>query len=687
MDPVTNTTFYRVLFEQMITTSQFLSTNDLEVDRHKFLDMSSGTANGSSMELGECIRNTGFHEDDKTEDAVGGDEENRTSTVRMSPGGEEDTYTQIKPYAGMPKEVLLLYSGQARYRLPREILFWLTVASTLALVALTITVVVLSPRCLSWWQSSPVYQIYPRSFKDSDSDGIGDLKGIVDKLDHFQYLNIKAIWISPFYKSPMKDFGYDVEDFRDIDPLFGSMQDFDDLLAAMHDKGLKLIMDFIPNHTSDTHKWFNLSSSGHPQYKDYYIWTNCNTTHAPNNWVSVFGNSSWTYVEERQQCYYHQFLKEQPDLNFRNPHEIVRFWLEKGVDGFRMDAVKHILEAKHLRDEPQVDPQQDPDTIDTEFELHHDYTTTQLGLHDILQDWRGEMDVYTESYDYEETEKTMMYYGTPYVKESDFPFNFYLMDLPTNLTGTGAQGLVNLWMANMPVGKWPNWVVGNHDKPRISSSVGQDYIKVINMLLLTLPGTPTTYYGEEIGMVNINNASRDPQRSPMQWSDGPNAGFSDANHTWLPMHPHHTTVNVEAQQKDSGSVLSQYRALSLLRQAQLPLHRGWMCYVWSDADVFAFLREIDGLDKAFLVVLNFGADSVINLSAITELPEKLTLHMSTKQENYGMPVIKSSISTARGEGLLLEYSTHVRFNPGHASQCFVSEKACYLGVLDILYKC
>ncbi|XP_035656989.1 neutral and basic amino acid transport protein rBAT [Oncorhynchus keta] len=703
----------------MITRSQLISAKDLEVDGHMFQEMSSGTANGNSMELGECIQNAGFHEDDETEDAVGGDEENRTSTVKMSPGREEDTYTQIKPYAGMPKEVLLLYSVQARYRLPRQILFWLTIVCTLALVALTITVIVMSPRCLSWWQSSPVYQIYPRSFKDSDSDGIGDLKGILDKLDHFQYLNIKAIWISPFYKSPMKDFGYDVEDFRDIDPLFGSMQDFDDLLAAMHDKGLKLIMDFIPNHTSDTHQWFNLSSSGHAQYKDYYIWANCNTTHAPNNWVSVFGNSSWTYVEERQQCYYHQFLKEQPDLNFRNPHvrremtEIVRFWLEKGVDGFRMDAVKHILEAKHLRDEPQVDPQQDPDTIDTEFELHHDYTTTQLGLHDILQAWRGEMDVYSrepgryrfmvaESYDYEETDKTMMYYGTPYVKESDFPFNFYLMDLPTNLTGTGAQGLVNLWMANMPVGKWPNWVVGNHDKPRISSSVGQEYIKVINMLLLTLPGTPTTYYGEEIGMMNINvtideiqdpfgkfnpNASRDPQRSPMQWSDGPNAGFSDANHTWLPLHPHHTTVNVEAQQKDSGSVLSQYRALSLLRQAQLPLHRGWMCYIWSDADVFAFLREIDGLDKAFLVVLNFGADSVINLSAITELPEQLTLHMSTKQENYGMPVIKSSIATARGEGLLLEYSTHMRFNPGHASQCFVSEKACYLGVLDILYKC
>ncbi|KAL0983846.1 hypothetical protein UPYG_G00133510 [Umbra pygmaea] len=670
------------------------------------------------VELG-CIQNTGFQEDDKTEEAVDGDAENRTSIVGLSSGGEGDAYTQIEPYAGMPKEVLLLYSHRACYRLPREILFWLTIACTLALISLTIAVIALSPPCLNWWQSSPVYQIYPRSFKDSDNDGVGDLKGIMEKLKHVEFLNIKAIWISPFYKSPMKDFGYDVEDFREIDPLFGSMQDFDDLLAAMHDKGLKLIMDFIPNHTSDKHQWFNLSRSGEEHYKDYYIWANCNSTHPPNNWVSVFGNSSWTYVDEKKQCYYHQFLQEQPDLNLRNPHvrnemtDIIRFWLEKGVDGFRMDAVKHMLEAKHLRNEPQVDPSQDPDTIDTEFELHHDYTTTQLGLHEIMQDWRAVMDVYsrepgryrvmiTESYDYEEIDKTMMYYGTPHVKESDIPFNFYLLDLPTNLTGAGAHGLVNLWMANMPESKWPNWVVGNHDKPRISSSAGQPYVRVINMLLLTLPGTPTTYYGEEIGMENIEvtmdqiqdpfgkfnpNSSRDPQRSPMQWTGGVNSGFSGSNNTWLPLHPNYTTVNVEVQQKDAGSVLSQYRALSLLRQAELALQRGWLCYVWSDADVFAFLRELDGLDKAFLVVLNFGQDSVINLSDIKELPEQLTIHMSTKQEKDGKIVQKSSIATARGEGLLMQYSTHTRFNPGHASQCFVSDKACYLGALDILYKC
>ncbi|XP_062320204.1 amino acid transporter heavy chain SLC3A1 [Osmerus eperlanus] len=674
-------------------------------------------SNGTSVELVEGIKNIGFQEDGEAEDATRARTENKDSEVDLSSDG---AYTQIKPYAGMPKDVLLLYSRQACYRVPREILFWLTILCTLALVALTITVIALSPRCLSWWQSSPVYQIYPRSFKDSNGDGVGDLKGITEKLQHFVDLNIKAVWISPFYKSPMIDFGYDVEDFRSVDPLFGTMQDFDDLLNKMHDMGLKLIMDFIPNHTSDKHQWFQRSQAREEKYKDYYIWVDCDGITPPNNWVSIFGNSSWTYDEVRGQCFYHQFLKEQPDLNFRNPQvqkemiDIIRFWLEKGVDGFRMDAVKHMLEAKHLRSEPQVDPNQPPEAVDTEFELHHDYTTTQLGLHDIMREWRAVLDQFsrepgryrfmvTESYDYEEIDKTMMYYGTPQVKEGDFPFNFYLLDLPKNMSGNWVRDLVNLWMTNMPEGKWPNWVVGNHDKPRITSSAGPGYKRVINMLLLTLPGTPTTYYGEEIGMENIQvnisdiqdpfgkfdpNSTRDPSRSPMQWEEGLNAGFSNSlNGSWLPLHPDFQTVNVKAQQGDPGSVMFQYKTLSRLRQAQLPLHRGWMCHIWSDANVFAFLRELDGLGRAFLVLLNFGQDTVTDLSAVAELPEQLTVHMSTDPASEGKVVRKSNIATAAGEGLLLEYSTHVRYNPAHPTQCYVSEKTCYLGALDLLYKC
>ncbi|XP_059215022.1 neutral and basic amino acid transport protein rBAT [Centropristis striata] len=678
------------------------------------------------MELGECTRNPGYQDAEdggSVADTVNADlGEKRDSTAVKLDSDAAEEYTQLKPYAGMPKEVLLLYSSQARYRVPREILFWLMVACTLALVALTITVIALSPRCLNWWQASPVYQVYPRSFRDSDGDGVGDLKGIQQQLDHFQYLNIKSVWISPFYRSPMKDFGYDVEDFRAIDPLFGTMQDFEELLAEMRRQGLKLIMDFIPNHTSDRHRWFNLSRNGDPNYKDYYVWTDCNATAPkPNNWVSVFGNSSWTYDEVRGQCYLHQFLKEQPDLNVRNPHvrkeitDIIHFWLAKGVDGFRMDAVKHLLEATHLRDEPQVDPKKAPESVTSEWDLHHDYTTSQLGLHDLLREWRAEMDIYsrepgryrfmvTESYDYHEVEKTMMYYGTPQVKESDFPFNFYLLDLPQNTSGLWVQHLVHLWMANMPKGQWPNWVVGNHDKPRIASSAGQTYIRVINMLLLTLPGTPTTYYGEEIGMENINvtdsqiqdpagkynaSASRDPQRSPMQWTGDMNAGFNNkSNSTWLPVHPDYRSINVEAQKKDETSVLAQYRFLNTLRQSEVTFQRGWFCYVHTDASVFSYLRELDGLDRAFLMVLNFGKESAItDLSYIQELPDQLKVLMSTNQVNDGKVFQKSGILTEAGEGLVIQYSSHTQFNPNHPEQCYVSEKACYLNVMDILYKC
>uniref|UniRef100_A0A8C5H5V2 Amino acid transporter heavy chain SLC3A1 n=1 Tax=Gouania willdenowi TaxID=441366 RepID=A0A8C5H5V2_GOUWI len=660
-----------------------------------------------NMELAECTKNPGFQDSDGGVSVEQPAEQRLSTVVRL-----DSEYKQLEPFAGMPKEVLLLYSSQARYRIPREVLFWLTLSCALALVAVTATVIALSPRCLQWWQVSPVYQVYPRSFKDSDGDGVGDLKGIQEQIHHFQYLNIKSVWISPFYRSPMKDFGYDVEDFRDIDPRFGTMKDFDELLAKMHSNGLKLIMDFIPNHTSDRHRWFNLSRTRDPHYEDYYVWTDCNaTSQRPNNWVSVFGNSSWTYDEVREQCYLHQFLKEQPDLNFRNLHvrkeiiDILVFWLKKGVDGFRMDAVKHILEASHLRDEPQVDPDKPPELIINEWDLHHDYTTTQLGLHDLLREWRAEMNVYsrepgryrfmvTESYDYNEVGKTMMYYGTPLVKESDFPFNFYLLDLPQNSSGSWVQHLVNIWMNNMPQGQWPNWVVGNHDKPRIATSVGQGYVRVINMLLLTLPGTPTTYYGEEIGMENINitdsqSASRDPQRAPMQWSGDVNAGFNNkTNITWLPVHPDYKSINVEVQKRDERSVLAQYRFLNTLRQAELALSRGWFCYIHADENVFSFLREFDGLRKAFLVVLNFGKEAAItDLSSVSELPEKLEVLMSTMQASDGRVFHKSGIVTEEGEGLLIQYSTHTRFNPSHPGACYISEKACYLEVVDILYTC
>ncbi|XP_044284994.1 neutral and basic amino acid transport protein rBAT isoform X2 [Varanus komodoensis] len=473
--------------------------------------------------------------------------------------------TGVQPYAGMPKEVLIQFSSQARYRITREILFWLIIASSLVLVAATVAIIAISPKCLGWWQSSPIYQIYPRSFKDTDKDGNGDLKGIQEKLDHVQYLNLKTIWITSVYKSALKDFGYGIEDFQDIDPMFGTMKDFENLVAAIHDKGLKVIMDLIPNHTSDKHKWFQLSRNRTGKYTDYYIWHDCahvnGSTTPPNNWVSIPGNSSWQYDVMRNQCYFHQFGKEQPDLNFRNPnvqeemHAVIRFWLGKGIDGFTVSTVKYLLEATHLRDEPEVNKSQTQGTVTAYSELYHDYTTTQVGMHDIVRSFRHTMDKFSSEpgrYRFMSTvatddsiQETMMYYGTSFIQEADFPSNLYLMNME-QISGNSIFEMVALWMKNMPQGKWPNWAVGGPNSPRVSSRIGKEYINVINMLLLTLPGTPTIYYGDEIGMEDtIAGNATFAEKSPMQWDDSQQAGFSEANSTWTSVNSDYPNINVQ----------------------------------------------------------------------------------------------------------------------------------------------
>ncbi|XP_065383189.1 amino acid transporter heavy chain SLC3A1 isoform X2 [Macaca fascicularis] len=528
------------------------------------------------MNMKGCQTNNGFvHNEDILEQTpdTGSSADNLQHSTTSILGSQEPDFKDVQPYAGMPKEVLFQFSGQARYRIPREILFWLAVASVLVLIAATVAIIVLSPKCLDWWQEGPMYQIYPRSFKDSNKDGNGDLKGIQDKLDYITALNVKTVWITSFYKSSLKDFRYGVEDFRQVDSIFGTMEDFENLVAAIHDKGLKLIIDFIPNHTSDKHTWFQLSRTRTGKYTDYYIWHDCTrengTTVPPNNWLSVYGNSSWHFDEVRNQCYFHQFMKEQPDLNFRNPDvqeeikEILRFWLTKGVDGFSFDAVKFLLEAKHLRDEIQVNKTQIPDTVTQYSELYHDFTTTQVGMHDIVRSFRQTMDQYstepgryrfmgTEAYA-ETIDRTVMYYGLPFIQEADFPFNNYLTMLDT-VSGNSVYEVITSWMENMPEGKWPNWMIGGPDSSRLTSRLGNEYVNVMNMLLFTLPGTPITYYGEEIGMGNIVainlNESYDTNtlhsKSPMQWDNSSNAGFSEASYTWLPTNSDYHTVNVDS---------------------------------------------------------------------------------------------------------------------------------------------
>nr|XP_037862177.1 neutral and basic amino acid transport protein rBAT isoform X3 [Chlorocebus sabaeus] len=539
--------------------------------------------------------------------------------------------------------------------------------------------------------------------------------GIQDKLDYITALNVKTVWITSFYKSSLKDFRYGVEDFRQVDSIFGTMEDFENLVAAIHDKGLKLIIDFIPNHTSDKHTWFQLSRTRTGKYTDYYIWHDCThengTTVPPNNWLSVYGNSSWHFDEVRNQCYFHQFMKEQPDLNFRNPDvheeikEILRFWLTKGVDGFSFDAVKFLLEAKHLRDEIQVNKTQIPDTVTQYSELYHDFTTTQVGMHDIVRSFRQTMDQYstepgryrfmgTEAYA-ETIDRTVMYYGLPFIQEADFPFNNYLTMLDT-VSGNSVYEVITSWMENMPEGKWPNWMIGGPDSSRLTSRLGNEYVNVMNMLLFTLPGTPITYYGEEIGMGNIVainlNESYDTNtllsKSPMQWDNSSNAGFSEASHTWLPTNSDYHTVNVDVQKTQPRSALKLYQDLSLLHANELLLNRGWFCHLRNDSHYVVYTRELDGIDRIFIVVLNFGESTLLNLqNMISGLPATVRIRLSTNSANKGSEVDTSGIFLDKGEGLILEHNTKnlLHRQTAFRDRCFVSNRACYSSVLNILY--
>ncbi len=361
-----------------------------------------------------------------------------------------------------------------------------------------------------WWQTGIIYQVYPRSFQDSNGDGIGDLNGVRQRLDHIQSLGIEAIWLSPIYPSPMHDFGYDVANYQDIHPMFGTMADFNALLADVHDRGMKLILDFVPNHTSDEHIWFKESRSSRDNPKrDWYIWSDPAPDGAPpNNWISFFGGPAWTYDEKTGQYYLHQFVKQQPELNYRHPDVLpaildkMRFWLNKGVDGFRVDVIWLLLKDEKLRDEPI---NREWDGVEPHSSLRHIYTQDVSGIHNIVRQMRCVMQEYDEKAMvgeiYLPLEGLVSYYGRS-LDECHLPFNFHLID--TAWQAQAVRDLVEEYETSLPPGAWPNWVLGNHDRHRIASRVGEEQARVANMLLLTLRGTPTTYYGEEIGMKNVS---------------------------------------------------------------------------------------------------------------------------------------------------------------------------------------
>jgi alpha-glucosidase len=521
-----------------------------------------------------------------------------------------------------------------------------------------------------WWQSGIVYQVYPRSFQDSDGDGIGDLRGIVSRLDHLVELGVDAVWISPFYPSPMADFGYDVSNYTDIDPMFGTLADFDALVAAAHGRGLKIILDFVPNHTSSEHPWFIESrASRHSAKRDWYIWRDGKPDGAPpNNWVSEFGGPAWTFDETTSQYYYHAFLKEQPDLNWRNPHvraamlEAMRFWLDRGVDGFRVDAIHHLIEAEHLKDNPL-----NPDWRKGQSparRLARLYSLDQEETHDYIAEMRALADTYDDCVLIGEAslpiEQLMAYYGTE-APGFHLPFNFHLIKSPWDPESIAA--LIEQYEGAIAGGRerWPNWVLGNHDRSRVASRVGPEQARIAAMLLLTLRGTPTIYQGEEIGMTDVAiptqavrdpweknvpglGLGRDPERTPMQWDESENAGFTKGD-PWLPLANDHATVNVAAQRGDPGSMFSLYRRLIALRRREPALSIGVHVKAEAIGDVLTYRRFHKG--RWITVALNFSAQP-------QSLPRKSDAHeilVSTHLDRT--ETVHGAVQLRANEGLVL----------------------------------
>jgi alpha-glucosidase len=479
----------------------------------------------------------------------------------------------------------------------------------------------------AWWKRGIIYQIYPRSFQDSNGDGIGDLNGIRRRLDYLTWLGIDAVWISPIYPSPMADFGYDITDYCNIDPLFGTLAEFDALLHEAHTRGLKVILDFVPNHTSDHHPWFMESrSSQRNDKRDWYIWRDAKSDGLPpNNWISQFGGPAWTFDARTDQYYLHSFLAQQPDLNWRNLQvraamfNVLRFWLDRGVDGFRVDVLWLLIKDAMFRDNPP-NPNYRPNrpAIDRYLSL---YNADQPEIHELVAEMRSVLDSYSDRVligeIYLPFSRLTLYYGKN-LDGAQLPFNFALIHAAWN--AREIAGLIADYEVALPPDGWPNWVLGNHDQPRIAARVGGSRARAAAMLLLTLRGTPTMYYGDEIGLARVPipqnlmrdpweknepglGVSRDPWRTPLQWDESVGAGFTTGI-PWLPVDQDCRRNNIAVFKRDPRSLLCLYHRLIELRRQHRALSVGAIRVLAVENDVLCYERSGDG--ERFVIALNFG---------------------------------------------------------------------------------
>ena len=483
-----------------------------------------------------------------------------------------------------------------------------------------------------WWQNAVFYEIYPRSFADSNNDGIGDLPGITSKLDYLKQLGVDAIWITPCFPSPQVDFGYDVSNYEDIDPMYGNLSDFDRMEDAAQERSIHIILDFVLNHTSDQHQWFiDSSSSRTSKHRDWYIWRDGKAPNQPpSNWESVFGGSAWQFDPKTNQYYYHLFYPQQPDLNWRNPavkdamFDVTRWWYRRGVAGFRLDAVGALFEDPNLHDNPVLPGKNafgDPN-------MTNQYNENLPEVHGVLQGLRQVADQYNAVLIGEtwtgSVEQLREFYGA-HGNELQMPMDFFLMAINKLSPADFRKGIAE---ANA-TGGWPVYVLNNHDRPRSYDRYGDgkhndDIAKVMAGLYLTLRGTPILYYGEEIGMENNDpkfrkdvkdpigklgwpkEKGRDGERTPMQWDNTVNAGFTKGT-PWLPVPVSYKTHNVASEQKDPNSILVFYQHLLALRHTNVALLDGdYIALNEDDPNVMSYLRRYK--DEAVLVVLNMSAE-------------------------------------------------------------------------------
>lgn len=518
------------------------------------------------------------------------------------------------------------------------------------------------------WDDAVIYQIYPRSFKDCNNDGVGDINGIIEKIPYLVDLGINAVWISPMYKSPMIDCGYDISDFCDIDPLFGSLKDFDRMIDVFHENKIKVIIDYVPNHTSSEHPWFLESKSSKNNAKrDWYIWKDPRQGGGPpNNWLSYFGGPAWELDKITDQYYLHTFCKEQPDLNWHNPEvvkamkEVLEFWLEHGIDGFRVDAYNFLFKDQRFLDEP---PSETPDNNVPYYDLNHIYTMDQHELMPLINDLEKTVSPFGDILLI--TENTKMDFGQMmkfYKAGSKMhkPYNFFFFSLKWN--AQEYRSFIDKYDAGVGHTHFPNYVLSNHDYLRFHSKTGKEQSRCAALIQLTLRGIPTVYYGDELGLDNCDTShvapqdpfeknapglglNRDPSRTPFLWDDSKYAGFSTVA-PWLPVHKTYKKDNVKFQSKDPHSFLNLYKRLINLHKSGVIKHGFYKSFDTGSETVYGYTRTHQ--DKTIAVIIQFSDK---NEDVVLSFKGKIMFNTHLDRQNE---VLDGSLNLGPYEGVVVE---------------------------------